>query len=113
MTIDDLKAYGANTEEGLHRCMENESFYLSMVRMIPGDQGFQKLYDAIDSGDLKTAFEAAHSLKGSTGNLALTPIYEPAAEITELLRANTQTDYSALVSAIRAGRDELERICEK
>ena len=28
MTVNDLKTYGANTEEGLRRCMNNESFYL-------------------------------------------------------------------------------------
>ena len=37
MTIDDLKTYGANTEEGLRRCLNNEAFYLRLVRMIPGD----------------------------------------------------------------------------
>ncbi|MBQ8305340.1 MAG: Hpt domain-containing protein [Blautia sp.] len=113
MTIENLAAYGANTQEGLQRCVNNESFYIRMVRMIPGDPNFQKLYDAIDAGNLDTAFEAAHALKGSTGNLSLTPIFAPVSEITELLRARTQTDYSALVDAIRKGRDELERICEE
>ena len=113
MTIENLAAYGANTQEGLQRCVNNESFYIRMVRMIPGDPNFQKLYDAIDAGNLDTAFEAAHALKGSTGNLSLTPIFAPVSEITELLRARTQTDYSALVDAIRKGRDELVRICEE
>ena len=72
MTIDELKAYGANTAEGLQRCMNN----------------------------------------GSTGNLSLTPIFAPVCEITELLRARTQTDYTALVSRIRVARDDLARICE-
>ena len=40
MTIDDLKTYGANTEEGLKRCMNNEGFYLRLVKMIPGDANF-------------------------------------------------------------------------
>ncbi len=111
MTIENLAAYGADTQEGLKRCINNESFYLRMIRLIPGDPNFQKLYDAVDAGDLDTAFEAAHALKGSTGNLALTPIYAPVSEITELLRARTQTDYTALVDRIRKGHDELERIC--
>jgi len=113
MTIDDLKTYGANTEEGLGRCMNNEGFYLRLVKMIPGDANFQKLYDAVAGGDLATAFEAAHGLKGSTGNLALTPLFAPISEITELLRAKTQTDYTALIGRIRESRDELARLCEK
>ncbi len=113
MTVNDLKIYGANTEEGLKRCMNNESFYLRLVKMIPGDASFRKLYDAVDKSDLDTAFEAAHALKGSVGNLSLTPIFEPICEITELLRAKTQTDYTLLISKIREARDELARICEE
>lgn len=112
MTIDDLKNYGANTEEGLRRCMNNVNFYLRLVKMIPGDANFQKLYDAVESGDLDAAFDAAHGLKGSTGNLALTPIFAPVSEITELLRAKTETDYSELITKIREGRDGLAEICE-
>ena len=112
MTIDDLKAYGADTAEGLNRCMNNESFYLRLVKMIPGDPNFQKLYDAVDKGDLGTAFDAAHALKGSAGNLSLTPIFAPVSEITELLRDRTQMDYTALIAKIRKGHDALIRICE-
>ena len=111
MTVENLAAFGADTQEGLKRCMNNESFYLRMVKMIPGDPNFQKLYDAVDAGDLTAAFEAAHAIKGATGNLSLTPIYAPVQEITELLRNRTDTDYTELVAAIRKGRDELERIC--
>ena len=53
--------------------MGNENFYLRMVKLIPGDPNFQKLYDSIEKGDLEGAFSAAHALKGSTGNLSLTP----------------------------------------
>ena len=112
MTINELKAFGADTADGLKRCMNNESFYLRLVNMIPGDPNFGKLYDAVDKGDLGAAFEAAHALKGSTGNLSLTPLFAPLSEITELLRARTQTDYSALIAEIRKADGELKRICE-
>jgi len=111
MTIEDLIRYGANTREGLQRCMNNESFYLRLVKMIPGDANFSKLFDAVAVGDLNAAFEAAHALKGSTGNLSLTPLYAPLGEVTELLRARTVMDYSAYMEVIRQNRDELERLC--
>lgn len=111
MTMEMLAAFGANTEEGLKRCMNNEAFYLRMVKMIPGDASFQKLYDAIDAGNLDAAFEAAHALKGSTGNLSLSPIFDPVSEITELLRAKKDTDYAPLVDRIRSAQEELVRIC--
>ena len=113
MTIDDLVAFGANTSEGLKRCLNNEDFYLRMVKKVPADSNFQKLFDAIKTGDLDTAFDASHALKGVVGNLALSPLLTPVSELTELLRARTQADYSVLLEAIRKGRDELELICSK
>lgn len=111
MTIDMLTTYGANTKEGLQRCMNNESFYLRLVKMIAGDTHFQQLYDAVDAGDLAAAFDAAHALKGSAGNLALTPIFTPVSEITELLRARAEMDYTPLVAAIQAAHNKLQEIC--
>ena len=113
MTIDDLVAFGANTSEGLKRCLNKEDFYLRMVKKVPADSNFQKLFDAIKIGDLDTAFDASHALKGVVGNLALSPLLTPVSELTELLRARKQTDYSVLLEAIRKGRDELELICSK
>lgn len=112
MTIGDLAAFGANTNEGLQRCMGNEGFYLRLVKMIPGDSNFQKLYDALDGGNWAGAFEAAHALKGALGNLSLTPIYEPIFEITEKLRACTTVDCTDLVVIIRQRQEELKRLCE-
>ena len=102
MTLDDLIAYGANVNEGLTRCMNNESFYLRLVETVKGEQGFDTLAQAIDEGRLHDAFEAAHALKGVLGNLALTPLYEPVSQITELLRNETEADYAQLVADIMA-----------
>ena len=69
-------------------------------------------YLAVEAGDLKAGFEAAHALKGALGNLSLKPVYDPVCEITELLRAGTETDYAPLLAAILAGRDRLKELAE-
>ena len=112
LTIQGLKDFGANIEEGMKRCMNNEAFYLRLVAMVPGDAGFNKLYDAIESGDLKAGFEAAHALKGVLGNLSLTPIYDPVQEITERLRAGEEADYSEYIAKIRAGQETLLKMMD-
>ena len=106
-TIDELKDYGANVDEGLARCMGNEALYLKLVGTIKSEANFDKLSSSITANDLDAAFDAAHALKGVTGNLALTPLYEPLVEITELLRARTEMDYSELLATILEQRDKL------
>ena len=110
LTIDALKAFGANTDDGLARCMGNEGFYFKLIGKVIEDKSFQALEDAVAAGDLDAAFDAAHSLKGVLGNLALTPIYEPVFEMTELLRARKDVDYAPYLAAIREKRDELARL---
>ena len=112
MTVNDIEEYGADTAKGISRCMNNGGLYIRLVKMLAVEANFSKLSDSIDKGDLSAAFDAAHAIKGSAGNLAVTPIFEPICEITELLRARTETDYSALLNTITEKRDELLRICE-
>ena len=107
LTIENLKELGADTEGGLARCINNEEFYLKMVNLSLQDANFEKLRSAIDGGDMDGAFEAAHALKGVLGNLALTPIYEPVYEITELLRAKSDIDYAPFLKTINEKRNEL------
>ena len=107
MNIEDLAAYGANVEEGVSRCVGNEGLYLRLVESVKDDAHFAALETAIAEGRLDDAFEEAHGLKGSLGNLSLTPLYEPMVEITELLRARTETDYAPLLAKISEERARL------
>ncbi len=112
LTIDKLKEYGANTEDGLGRCIGNEALYLRLVGTVADQKDFDNLNSKIGEGDLQGAFESAHALKGVLGNLSLTPLYEKICEITELLRAKTDTDYSVLLSEIQDLREGLRKLAE-
>ena len=112
LTVEKLKEYGADTEDGLGRCMGNEALYLRLVSTVADQPDFDRMNDSIAGGDLKSAFEAAHALKGVLGNLSLTPLYEKVCEITELLRARTETDYSPLLEEIASLREGLKNLAE-
>ena len=112
LTIDALAAFGANVDEGLNRCMKNEGFYFRLVKMALADGGFEKLKTALAAGDKKAAFEAAHALKGVLGNLALTPLYKPVSEMTELLRAGQDADYASYLRELEEQKAKLTALCE-
>ena len=112
LTIEALKAYGADVDDGLTRCMNNQEFYLKLIGKALEDPNFKKLEDSIAAKDFDSAFEAAHSLKGVLGNLALTPIYKPVFDITELLRARTETDYAPILKEISDKKAELMALGE-
>jgi HPt (histidine-containing phosphotransfer) domain-containing protein len=110
LTIEALQELGVNTKEGLNRCLNNEQFYFRLIKKALDGNDVEKLRSAVEAGDLDTAFAIAHNLKGAMGNLSLTPIYESAAELTELLRSRTQTDYMPYINTITENRDALRAL---
>lgn len=98
-----LEDYGADYETTLARFMGNEQLYLRILRKFPQDDTLQKLGQALRDGDCTNAFNAAHTLKGVTGNLGLTPLYRAVCSIVEPLRAGeAHENHAALYRSIQA-----------
>jgi len=112
VSLNVLEDYGVNVKDGLNRCMNNEAFYLKMMKMALGNDYFNTLEEILAKNDLPGAFEAAHALKGVVGNLSITSLYEPLSELTEKLRAGEKADYVALYAPIKEARDRLFALCQ-
>ena len=108
MTVEALRAFGADVDDGLARCLNKEDFYLMLVKKAAEDRRLSLLAEQIGQKDYAAAFETAHALKGMYANLSLTPLTKPVSEMTELLRSRTDTDYSALMEEAAA---QFERLC--
>ena len=110
LSIETLRGYGANVDEGLARCMGNEQLYLKLVNVVFDDPTFGKLYEAMDSGDFKSAFESAHALKGVLGNLSLTPLYDAVAQLTDDLRNPDGRDHSQQLKRVTEEKKRLDAL---
>ncbi len=110
LTLDSLRAFGANVDEGLNRCMNNEAFYLRLVGMAVQSTDLDDLQAALQREDYKAAFESAHKLKGVLANLSLTPVCEPVSRLTDLLRAQTPVDCQADLDESLARMAELKAL---
>lgn len=108
ITIESLREFGADVDTGVKRCAGKEDFYLMLVGTVD-NKGFLELKEAINAKDYDKAFECAHGLKGALSNLALTPLSEPISEMTELLRAKEEVDYSTYLEKLEA---EYEKFME-
>ena len=112
LTLDALKEYGANIEEGMGRCLNNEAIYLRLVNQAMGTTNLEDLKTALDENDLNRAFELCHAMKGVFGNLALSPLYELSSEMTEHLRHQEQADYAGLYARLSERADALKALCD-
>ena len=84
--LDVLEDWGCDIEEGLERLGGDEDFYETLLFGFVHENGMGVLTEAMETGDYRSAFEAAHGLKGDTGNLSLTPLYEAVCSLVEDLR---------------------------
>ena len=100
ITIEELRSAGADVETGLSRCLGKEDLYLKLVGMGLGDAKFEELGTALNAGDLASAFELCHALKGVIGNLSITPLFEALSDMTEKLRNREEADYFSIYTKV-------------
>lgn len=75
------------TEMGARLGLEKEEFIeLVDIFVSSADEDIQKLRDALETGNISAAAEAAHSLKGSSGNMGFKNISDTAARIEQNAR---------------------------
>ena len=103
-----FESYGGDYAATMGRFLGNEAMYLRFLDMLFQDESLRQLGAALETGDLKSAFEAAHTLKGAVGNMGLTPLYQAVCAIVVPLRTGERReDYPALYEAIQT---ELQRV---
>lgn len=85
---EELKSLGADVQEGLDRVMGDRDLYEMMLGMFLSSVEEHSIApEDFDAEDLGGLIKKVHTLKGITGNLALTPLFNGYTEALGLLRA--------------------------
>lgn len=66
--------------------MMNDMLIVKMLGKFMANNSYEDIVNLYEQKDYRGLFAAAHSFKGVTGNLALTPLFELASYITEATR---------------------------
>lgn len=85
--FDELKDLGVDVDGGLKRIMGNEALYKRLLGSFVKAIREHALPQDFDAADCQGAIEKAHAIKGTSGNLSITPVYEAYTEIVNELRA--------------------------
>ena len=94
--IEELKNLGVDVDEGLGRVMGDSSLYEMMLGMFVDSVRDNPVSAAdYDGTNLEELTKRVHMLKGVTGNLALTPLFNGYNQSLILLRAGKAADAKA------------------
>ena len=107
LTIERLRKYGADPDEGIARCFNDKDFYFTMIMKVMEDNSFTNLKYALLNHDFKKSFELANSMKDVFSNLALIPLYEITTELCDLIKNKSKIDYNPILGRLYSKRDEL------
>lgn len=105
-----LTQAGADVDSALERFMGNEALYARFARGFRNDRSCEALLKAMEEGNVKGAFEAAHTLKGVTGNLSFTRLYNRASEVVEPLREGRLEEAQEKLPALVKACEELKKV---
>lgn len=84
---EELENLGVNVAEGVDRVMGDEPLYEMMLGMFSDTiKEARILFGDFEQADIEELTAQVHSLKGMTGNLSLTPLYDGYVEMLGLLR---------------------------
>ena len=108
---------GINIQTGLTRLTGDTSLYRNLLKRFAGNQADTaiKIHQALITKDIKTAQRLAHTIKGVSGNISATLVFESATHLDDALRnKDIQTamtllpDFSARLSEVIQGINRLE-----
>lgn len=86
MTVKECYEFLHGDYSGALSRLRKEALLYKYLKKLPADPCYETLKNAVAENDPKTAFRAAHTMKGVFINLSLDELYTHASEITELLR---------------------------
>lgn len=107
MDLAVLDAAGLDTADALSRLMGSEALLGRLLGTFLADENMDRLEAAAAADDASAGLEAAHALKGVSGNLSMTKLYELTARQCELIRADDWSAARVLVPEVRAVYDRL------
>ena len=86
MDTNKLQLAGINYADGVKRFSGNTGLYEKFLFRFPEDPSYEDMIKALEAQDYDTAFRAAHTMKGVTGNLSLETLHSNLLPLVEALR---------------------------
>lgn len=101
--LRELEEMGCNIDRIKNRFMGDREFYKECFQDFVRTNQIEQLGELLASGDAQEAFVLAHNLKGTLGNLELTPLVKIIIGVVEPLRQGSmegvQEAYHELLEA--------------
>lgn len=111
--FEELKSLGVDVDGGLKRIGGNEALYKRLLNTFVKAMKGQQVSPDFDLADYEEVKEKAHAIKGTSGNLSITPVFEAYSRIMELLRADQPQEAKEVLVKIIPVQEEIVACIER
>lgn len=111
--LDELKALGVDTDGGIKRINGNVNLYKRLLGSFVKAMKANAVPADFDGANCTEAIEKTHAIKGTSGNLSITPIYEAYSKIVDLLRTGKPEEARELLKEIIPVQEQILQCIEK
>lgn len=111
--LDELRDLGVDVDDGLKRIMGNEKLYIKLLGSFVKMMKSHTVDPDFDAADCTEIIEKTHAIKGTAGNLSITPLYESYSEILGLLRNGKPEEARELLKKVLPVQEEIVSCIEK
>ncbi len=108
MSINEFaETVGMDLNDVIDRFSGNSSLLIRMIKKFPGDRAFSDIAEAMAKGDFASASDAAHSLKGLSGNLGLSALYSITSRMNQAGKKCDYADFEWYFSELKLEYDRV------
>lgn len=105
--FEELKGLGVDVDGGLKRINGNEKLYTKLLGTFLKSIDTYRVAADFDGTDYNEVIEKTHALKGVSGNLSITPLYEAYTKIVDLLRAGKPEEARPVLEQVLLVQEEI------
>lgn len=107
--FEKLKEMNVDVDGTVSRFMGNTALFVKFIERFPNNNKMDKLKTALADKNYEEVLTEAHSLKGETGNLGITPLFTAFSAMVADVRAN---DYSRLDGQFENAEKYYHELCK-
>ena len=107
MDLETCYAVFGGDLEGVRGRLLSDDRITRFAKAFLEDPTYDNLIKTLEEGNMAEAFRAAHTLKGTSRDLGLTPIYGPATELADMLRPDADGNPTGPMDQVPAKLQEV------
>lgn len=96
--LNELEALGVDIDDADRRLNHNMGLYEKLLKKFPAQVEMLPILSCYDEGDHTAALEHAHTMKGMTSNLSMTPLSNAYSDAVTLMR---EDNYPAAIEKVK------------